>query len=43
MFENETKKSYLPGYTGYIPKFAPQTYEGPSDGPKKQIPGSFSR
>ena len=40
MFENESKKNFLPGYTGYVPKFAPEKYEGPESGPKKHIPGS---
>lgn len=39
MFENESKKGYLPGYTGHIPQFVPEKYTGPVEAPKKRIPG----
>jgi hypothetical protein len=41
MFENESKKNYLAGYTGYVPKFAPKTYDAPTDAPAKHIPGNL--
>ncbi len=43
MFENESKKSFLPGYTGYVPQFVPEKYTGPIEAPKKHIPGIFLR
>lgn len=42
MFENESKKSYLAGYTGYVPKFLPETFAGPAEPPKKHIPGRLA-